>query len=76
MEASPPSATVLAVSGWSGALDERTLRDALCQQAITQVETVLEMARDRRAAAALLTPAQVTQLPQLQAGDLLKAIKR
>ena len=76
MQANPPSAVVLAAAGWSGAIDERTLRDALCQQAANQVETMLEMAGDRRAAAAVLTPAQVARLPQLQAGDLLAAIKR
>ena len=76
MQANPPSSAMLAAAGWAGEVDERALRDALCQWSANQAETMLGLARDRRAAAAVLTPAQTARLPQLQTDDLLKAIKR
>jgi hypothetical protein len=76
MQANPPSSAMITAAGWVGDVDERTLRDALCQWSANQAETMIGLARDRRAAAAVLTPAQTARLPQLQADDLLKAIKR
>jgi hypothetical protein len=76
MQANPPSSAMLAAASWTGEVDERALRDALCQSSANQAELMLGLARDRRAAAAVLTPAQAARLPQLQAGDMLKAINR
>jgi hypothetical protein len=75
MRANPPGSAMLAASSWTGEVDERALRDALCQRSGSQAETMLALARDRRAAAAVLTPEQTARLPQLQTDDLLKAIK-
>ncbi|MDP1861936.1 MAG: Spy/CpxP family protein refolding chaperone [Gemmatimonadaceae bacterium] len=76
MQANPPSAVMVAVGGWTGEIDESALRDVLCQQSANSMDVVLGLARDRRATAALLTAAQVAQLPGLQIGDYMTAIKR
>ena len=76
LQANPPSSAMLAAASWAGEVDERALRDALCQWSANQAETMLGLARDRRAAAAVLTPTQTARLPQLQTDDLLKAMKR
>jgi hypothetical protein len=76
MKAYPPSAAMIAVSSWTGDIDEAELRDALRQQSENQLDLMLGLAWDRRAVAALLSPAQVAQLPRLQAADMMKAIKR
>ena len=76
MQAAPPSSGMLAAAGWSGEVDEAALRTALCQQSTNQVELLLGLAWDRRAVAAVLTNAQVTRLPELQMGDVMRAIKR
>jgi hypothetical protein len=75
-QSNPPSSAMVAAGSWSGELDERALREALCQSSANQAELLLGLARDRRATAAVLTPAQVAQLPALQANDMMKAIKR
>jgi hypothetical protein len=76
LQANPPAPAMLAAASWTGEVDERALRDEFCQWSGSQAETMLAMARDRRAAAAVLTPEQTARLPQLQTNDLLKAIKR
>lgn len=76
MQTTPPSAAMVALGSWSGELDEAAVREALCQQSANQVDFMLGLAQDRRAAAALLTAAQAAQLARLQASDLMNAIKR
>jgi hypothetical protein len=72
----PTAPALIAVSGWTGDLDEVAIQTALCQQAGVQAEGMLTLARDRRAVAALLTPAQVAQLSRLQTSDMMGAVKR
>ena len=76
LQANPPGAAMMAAMTWSGPVDESALREELCRQSANQVGTLLGLAQDRRAVAAVLTPAQVAQLPQLQTSDLLSAVKR
>lgn len=71
-----PSPVMMAMAAWSGPIDEKALRDALCQQSANSVEYALRMAYDRRAVGALLTPEQLAMLPELQAADMMKAMKR
>ena len=73
---SPPSASSVDFSRWSGDVDERALRDAACRSSVAQAEIMVGLARDRRAAAAVLTPAQRDQLPRLEASDRMAAMKR
>ena len=76
LQANPPGAAMMATMAWSGPVDESALREELCRQSANQVDMLLGLAQDRRAVAAVLTPAQVAQLPQLQTSDLLSAVKR
>lgn len=76
MQATPPSAAMVAMGSWTGALDEAAIRDALCQQSILQSDFVLGLARDRRAAAALLTTDQSAKLMSLQMNDMVGSMKR
>ena len=76
MLVNPPSSALVAAAGWSGDIDEAALRAAACRQSATQVELMLAAVGDRRAVAAVLTPAQVAQLPQLQTDAMLKVMQR
>ena len=76
MQSTIPSPAMIALGSWTGDIDEPLLRDALCQQSTNQLDLMLGLAWDRRAVAALLTPAQVSQLPQLQISDMMKAVGR
>ncbi|MEP6991319.1 MAG: TonB family protein [bacterium] len=69
-----PSATVSAMS-WSGAFDEKALRDMACEQSVLQAESLINLARDRHAAAAALTPAQVAMIPRLEASDMSRVLR-
>jgi hypothetical protein len=70
------SSAMAAVAGWTGPVDEQALREALCRQSAVQLESLLGIARDRRAVADLLTASQLAQLPRLQADEMIKAVKR
>jgi len=76
MQSTMSSPAMIALGSWTGLIDEPLLRDALCQQSTMQLDLMLGFAWDRRAVAALLTPAQVSQLPQLQISDMMKAVRR
>lgn len=76
MQGNPPSSAMLAAASWAGDVDERALRDALCQSSTNQADLMIGLARDRRAIAAVLTSAQIALLPQLQSNEMLKAFKR
>jgi len=61
---------------WTGAIDEQAVRDAACQQSSMQAEALLNMAHDRHAVGAILTPAQIAQIPNVEAADMMKLMKR
>lgn len=73
MRTNPENPALAAAVSWSGPVDEAAVREALCRQSSTQVEFMMGMAWDRRAVAGVLTPDQVSQLPRLQIGDMIKA---
>jgi|GEM_PF-3076516 len=77
MRASPAIMAFAQTSNsWTGAVDEAAMRDGLCQLSVAQAETMIGIARDRRAVAEVLTPAQIAQLLPLQIGDMKKASNR
>jgi hypothetical protein len=76
MRTNPPSAAMLAAGTWTGDVDERGVRESMCQSSVGQADMMLGIMRDRRAAAAVLTPVQAARLPQLEASDMLKALRR
>ncbi|MEP7000058.1 MAG: hypothetical protein ABI969_06250 [bacterium] len=61
---------------WTGTIDEQAMKDVACQQSSTQAESLLNLARDRHAVGAILTPAQIAQMPGIEAADIIKAAKR
>lgn len=70
-----PSSTVTAMA-WTGTVDEQAIKDGACQQSAMQAEIMINMARDRHAVGAILTPSQIAQMPMVEAGDMMKAMKR
>lgn len=76
MSGMQPSAATLAMMSWTGPVDERAIRDEVCAQAQRNVELTLSIIRDRRAVGALLTPAQAAMMNRLQAGDMMKILRR
>lgn len=71
-----PSAQADLTTSWTGDIDERALREELCRQSANQIDARLALGRDRRAAAAVLTPGQVGRLPHLESDAMMKAFKR
>jgi hypothetical protein len=62
-------------AAWTGPVDEAAIRDVMRQQSEMTAALMIAIARDRRAVAALLTPAQQAQLLQLQTEEMLKAAR-
>ncbi len=52
--------------GWTGPVDEQGIRERTMRQAAITTESVIQLARDRHAVGALLTPAQIATLEQLE----------
>lgn len=63
------------VADWEGAVDEAGIRSVMAKQSEYQAAQMIAMAKDRRAVAALLTPEQRAQLPQLQNAEMLNAAR-
>lgn len=63
------------VAGWDGVVDEAGIRTVMAKQSEFQAAQMIAMAKDRRAVAALLTPEQRAQLPQLQNAEMLNAAR-
>ncbi len=76
MRTASTNSALASATSWGGPIDEPGLRDALCQQSAAQMAILLGIAWDRRAVAAVLTPAQVAQLPAIQQAAMLEAITR
>ena len=60
---------------WTGPIDDAAIRETFRAQSALQAEIMIAGARDRRAVAALLTPEQREQLPDLQMAEMLKAAR-
>ena len=58
---------------WTGAIDEDAIRATARQQAEQSTELMIQMAHDRHAVGAVLTPAQVMILRQMETNDLMRA---
>jgi hypothetical protein len=71
----PPSSLASAMA-WTGTIDEQAIKDGTCQQSAMQAEIMLNLARDRHAVGAILTPAQIEQMPMVEARDMMKAMKK
>jgi TonB family protein len=59
---------------WTGPVNEQAIRDAACDQSLRQAEVMINMAHDRRAVAAVLTPAQVAALPRLEGLEMMRGM--
>jgi hypothetical protein len=70
-----PSSAAAAMA-WTGMIDEQAIRERACEQSANQAETMINVARDRHAVGAILTPAQVAKMPSVEAGDLMKAMQK
>ena len=69
------SASTKPATGWVGSVNEQQIRDEACEQAGISVEAVLNLMRDRQAVGAILTPTQIAQIQQLEASDMMRALK-
>ena len=69
------SASTKPATGWVGAVNEQQIRDEACEQAGISAEAVLNLMRDRQAVGAILTPTQIAQIQQLEASDMMRALK-
>lgn len=75
VRASSGLAGMAKVVEWEGEVDEAAIRAALVKQSELQAQLMIGTAKDRRAVAALLTPQQRSQLPQLQNAEMMKAAR-
>ena len=71
----PPSGFIAAMQ-WTGAADEQAIKDSACQQSVVQAEGLINLVRDRHAVGAVLTPAQIAQLPMMEASDMMSGMKK
>lgn len=62
-------------AGWSGAVNEKQLRDDTCEEAGIQIDVMMYLMRDRQAVGSILTSAQVERVLELESNDLRRAIK-
>jgi TonB family protein len=60
---------------WAGPIDEDAIRAVTRQQAEQSAELQIQMAHDRHAVGAVLTPTQIAALRQLEANDLMGGIR-
>ena len=66
----------LAAMQWTGTADEQAIKDSACQQSVVQAEGLINLVRDRHAVGAVLTPAQIAQLPMMEASDMMNGMKK
>jgi hypothetical protein len=60
---------------WTGTLDEDAIRASIRATFVMQEDEIVNLARDRHAAGAVLTPVQVAMITKLEASDLLKSAR-
>lgn len=61
---------------WTGAIDETAIREMSRAQAEQSAEIQIDMAHDRHAVGAVLTPSQVSMLSRIEAFDMMSAVGR
>jgi hypothetical protein len=71
-----PTSSLVSAMAWTGTIDEQAIKDGACQQSAMQAEIMLNLSRDRHAVGAILTPAQIEKMPMVEAGDMMKAMKK
>jgi TonB family protein len=73
MAATRDPVTVLAGSTmtWTGTIDEAAIRELVRKQAEQSAEIQIDMARDRHAVGAMLTPSQLSMLGRIEASDMM-----
>lgn len=60
---------------WTGPVNEPEIREAARRQADSQAETMIGLARDRRAVGAELTPQQLALLPRVEGAELMRSVR-
>jgi Spy/CpxP family protein refolding chaperone len=61
--------------GWSGPVDEAAIRAQARDLAALQADATIEQLRERHAVGAILSPAQIAKMPELEAKDMREAIQ-
>ena len=61
---------------WTGPIDEAAIREMSREQAEQSAEIQIDLARDRHAVGAVLTPSQVSTLSRIEASELLSVLAR
>jgi Spy/CpxP family protein refolding chaperone len=66
----------MAMVDWASPIDEKAIREFACEQSKATSEIMLNMIRDQHAVGAVLTEAQRTQIPMLQAKAMMSSMKQ
>ncbi|CAN5814409.1 hypothetical protein BH11GEM2_BH11GEM2_28150 [soil metagenome] len=71
----PLAARAGGVMAWTGAIDEGAIREASRQQAEQAAQYQIDVARDRHAVGALLTPSQLSMIARIEASEMMSGIR-
>ena len=66
-----PSTLLAGASSWTGPVDEGAIKETARKQAEQSAEFLVDLARDRHAVGAVLTPSQVAVLVRIESADIM-----
>lgn len=70
-----PKRTAGSTISWTGPIDEQAIRETARLSSEGAALNQIDLARDRHAVGAVLTPDQIAMLPGLEAADMMKSVR-